>query len=97
MRVEVLDEKGQVLAPFSRERCVPLRADRTLQPVHWEGANDLSELRDQPVRFRFLLKQGQLYAFWVSPETSGASHGYVAAGGPSFTGMTDTERMAVGG
>ena len=29
---------------------------------------------------------GRLYAFWVSPEKSGASHGYVAAGGPDLTG-----------
>ena len=42
------------------------------------------------VRFRFHLRNGELYAFWVSPEASGASHGYVAAGGPGFTGMTDT-------
>jgi len=27
---------------------------------------------------------------WVSPDRSGASHGYVAAGGPEFTGPTDT-------
>jgi hypothetical protein len=33
---------------------------------------------------------GSLYAFWVSPESTGASHGYVAAGGPGFTGPTDT-------
>ena len=39
---------------------------------------------------RFTLRRGRLYAFWVSPERSGASHGYVAAGGPGFTGPTDT-------
>ncbi|MCK4294415.1 MAG: hypothetical protein KAY65_14550 [Planctomycetes bacterium] len=27
---------------------------------------------------------------WVSPDFSGASHGYVGAGGPGFTGPTDT-------
>jgi hypothetical protein len=31
-----------------------------------------------------------LYSFWVSPERSGASQGYVAAGGPGFTGARDT-------
>jgi hypothetical protein len=39
---------------------------------------------------RFYLRNGALYAFWVSPEESGASHGYVAAGGPDFTGPRDT-------
>ena len=44
----------------------------------------------RPVRFRFQLTNGSLYAFWVSPDATGASHGYVAAGGPGFTGPRDT-------
>ena len=58
--------------------------------MHWKGADDLSALRGRAVHFRFVLRDASLYAFWVSPETSGASHGYVAAGGPGFTGPTDT-------
>jgi hypothetical protein len=42
------------------------------------------------VRFRFHLSNGSLYSFWVSPDDSGASHGYIGAGGPGFTGPTDT-------
>ena len=38
-------------------------------------------LADKPVKFRFHLRNGCLYAFWVSPSPAGASHGYVAAGG----------------
>jgi hypothetical protein len=88
--VDVLDEDGQPIAPFTRENCVPVRADATCQPVTWQGADDLSRLAGRPVRFRFHLSDGHLYAFWVSPEATGASHGYVAAGGPGFTGPTDT-------
>lgn len=33
---------------------------------------------------------GQLYSFWVSPDLTGASDGYVAAGGPGFTTAIDT-------
>jgi hypothetical protein len=90
LRVEVLDRDGQVVPPFTRQNCPPLHADATLQAVSWTGASDLSALAGTPVRIRFLLRQGSLYAFWVSPEPSGASHGYVAAGGPGFTGDTDT-------
>jgi len=93
LRVEILDEEGQVIAPFSRANGVPIREDGTLLPVRWAGADDLSALAGQPVRFRFYLTNGQLYAFWVSPAESGASHGYVAAGGPGFTGPTDTVGM----
>ena len=59
-----------------------------------DGADDLSALAGKPVRFRFHLRNGSLYSFWVSPETSGASHGYVAAGGPGFTGPADTVGQA---
>jgi len=42
------------------------------------------------VRFKFHLTNGRLYSFWVSTEKTGASHGYVAAGGPGFGGPIDT-------
>jgi len=89
LRVEVLDESGEVIKGFGRAACKPLRGDKTLMPVRWGGRN-LSKLAGKPVRFRFHLRGGSLYAFWVSPDKSGASHGYVAAGGPGFTGTTDT-------
>jgi len=91
LRVEVLGADGQPIAPFTRDNCVALSADKTLQPVKWEGAEDLSALAGTSVRFRFHLHNGRLYAFWVSPDASGASRGYVAAGGPGFTGATDTQ------
>jgi len=90
LRVEVLDEHGRVISPFTRANCIAIRADATLQAMRWKGADDLSRLAGQPVNFRFRLKNGSLYSFWVSPDESGASHGYVAAGGPGFTGPTDT-------
>ena len=90
LRVEVLDASGAVIAPFSSETCIPLHADSTRQSVVWSGASDLSAVRGKPVRFRFSLRKGRLYAFWVSDAPSGASNGYVSAGGPGFTGPRDT-------
>lgn len=89
LRVEVLDEAGHVLAPFTREACAPVRADSARQVVSWNGAADLAALAGKVVRFRFHLQRGGLYAFWVSPDSSGASQGYVAAGGPEFMGSRD--------
>jgi hypothetical protein len=89
LTVEVLDERGQAVTGLTRADCVPVQADRTLQAVTWKTGK-LATVVDKPVRFRFHLKAGRLYAFWVSPETSGASHGYVAAGGPGLTGPVDT-------
>lgn len=90
LRVEVLGPDWQPVAPFSYENCSPIRADKTLEQVRWETSSDLSALAGKPVRFRFHLRNGRLYAFWISPDPSGASNGYVAGGGPGFTGLTDT-------
>ncbi|MBM3336005.1 glycosyl hydrolase family 32, partial [Candidatus Sumerlaeota bacterium] len=89
LRVEVLDEAGQVIAPFTAEACVPVAADQTAHRLRWKSVADLSSLANQPVRFRFHLRNGHLYAFWVSPDASGASRGYVTAGGPGFTENRD--------
>ena len=94
LQVEVLDGDGKVIEPFSRANCTAVKGDATLLPVRWRGAADLAPLAGKPVRFRFHLRDGRLYAFWVSPEASGASHGYVAAGGPGFSGPTDTIGLA---
>jgi len=89
LKAEVLDEDGKVMEPFSLNNCVPVSSDKTLTQLNWQKKN-LADLAGKPVRFRFHLRNGSLYAFWVSPDKSGASHGYIGAGGPGFTGPTDT-------
>jgi hypothetical protein len=37
---------------------------------------------------------GSLYSFWVTPNAAGASFGYVAAGGPGFSGPVDNAGQA---
>jgi len=87
MHVELLDSEGSVVATSK-----PLKGiDETLARVEWAGEADLSKWSGQPLRFRFNLLEGALYAFWVTPDESGASHGHLAAGGPGLTGPTDTE------
>jgi len=81
LRADVLNERGEVLA-----RSETVAGDRTSLGVPL----DLAGLAGKPVRFRFHLKGGKLYSFWVAADDSGASRGYVAAGGPGFTGPTDT-------
>ena len=83
------------MSPFTAADCVPVRADKTLQRVEWKDAADLGRASGKTVKFRFRLTNGKLYAFWVSPEESGASHGYIAAGGPGFTEPTDTAGAGV--
>jgi len=90
LRVEILDEAGQPVAPYTLANCRPVAVDSTLAPVVWDGAEEVSALRGKPVRLRFSLRQAALYAFWVSRDATGRSDGYVAGGGPGFTGVTDT-------
>ncbi len=89
LRVEVLDSAGQPLPPFDRRRCPAIRGDSTRQRVVWDEAPDLSAVAGQPVRLRFHLTAGKLYSFWVTPDPDGASYGYVAGGGPGFSGPLD--------
>jgi hypothetical protein len=90
LRAEVLDMDGNPIEPFTMAKSIPVSADSTLAAVAWEGNPDLSALAGQPVCFRFELTDGSLYAFWVSQDESGRSDGYVAAGGPGYTGPKDT-------
>ena len=87
---EVLDQSDQVIAPFTSANCVAVTTGGTSRQITWAGASDLSALRGRPVKFRFTMRGGQLYAFWVSPDLSGASYGYLTAGGPGIPGGIDT-------
>jgi hypothetical protein len=69
----------------------PLIGDTTKQRIEWTDRADLSALSGKPVRFRFHLTHGQLFAFWVTPDPNGASNGYVGAGGPQYSGTMDTK------
>lgn len=89
LRVEILDQDHQPVGGFGRKQCVPIATDGTLHQVHWMEESDLSSLAGRPVRFRFHLTRGRLYSFWVSSSPDGASHGYVAAGGPGYAGPRD--------
>jgi len=88
LRAEILNEAGEVIVPFDWENSETLRTNSTSRELKWR--HDLSALRNQPVRFRFHLTNGRLYAFWVSRDARGSSQGYVAAGGPAFSGATDS-------
>jgi hypothetical protein len=88
LRVELLDREGREMSGFSAEECVPVRGDSTQAGVRWRES-DLGGIAGQPVRFRFRLTAGSLYAFWVSRSSGGESGGYVAAGGPGFTTLAD--------
>ncbi len=89
LTVDVLDQSGNVIPGFSASNCLPVSVNKTLQEITWNGVS-LSSLSGQSVKFRFNLTNGSLYSFWVTASAQGASNGYVAGGGPGFTGVIDT-------
>ena len=89
LRAEILDREHRVIPGFSREDCRPVRGDSTRVLLRWNGTDDMSRLSSAPVRIRFFLTRGRLYAFWIAPDLHGASRGYVAMGGPNLSGDVD--------
>lgn len=85
LRTELLDEGGKVLATSKA-----VSVDSTKRRLEWNGRADVSAHAGQAVRFRFHVTRGSLFAFWVTPDANGTSHGYVGAGGPGFNGVQDT-------
>ena len=88
---ELLDAEGKVIKGFSKSDCVPVKTNKTLVAVTWKEAKSLPATKDAQLRFRFYLKNGKFYSFWVSKDQSGASQGYVAAGGPGYDTIQDTK------
>lgn len=50
---------------------------------------DLSALVGSDVRLKFSLRDGELYSFWFADDAAGKSGGYLAGGGPGYSGWTD--------
>ena len=86
---EVLDESGKPVPGYTADDCECLfREDSTKRAIAWKGG-DLGRFAGKPVRFRFKLRTATLFSFWVSQKASGESGGYVAAGGPAYSGLKD--------
>ena len=85
LKVELLDADGNPIPGFTKRNCVVMRgADKTKQLITWKGKQDITDLQGRTIRAKFYLTRGDLYAFWISPWTSGESRGYTAGGGPGL-------------
>ncbi len=89
VRAEVLDDSGRAISGFSMKDCLPMTEDSTRSQIRWKGGRDLTALAGKPVRLRFHVRNASLYSFWASADESGASRGFVAAGGPGFERTID--------
>lgn len=63
LRVELQDADGAPLPGFTLEDCLEHYGDSVDQTIAWKGGGDVSALAGTPVRIRFALSDGDLYAF----------------------------------
>ena len=89
LRLEIMDHEQKLIEPFSAKNCYPISVDGTKICVNWKGSNNLSQLIDKSVSFKFIMTNGSLFSFWMSPDKTGKSKGFLAAGGPGYKNQID--------
>jgi hypothetical protein len=63
LKVEVLDAAETPIPGFAAGDSVVIRGDNLRHPVRWKGNQVLDLLRGRPVKLRFILLSGNIYAF----------------------------------
>ena len=54
-----------------------------------EKQRNIARAKEKNVKLGFTLTNDSRYSFWITDDTNGASHGYVGADGPEFSGTRD--------
>ncbi len=65
VRVGIVDENGWPLPRYSPEDCDVIYGDELERDVTWRGSSDLSFLRGKVVRFKFELRDADVYAMQI--------------------------------
>ena len=63
IRVEVQDERGRVIPGYSEEECEPIQGNLADRPVLWTRGKTLAALNGRSVRFKFVLRNAQIYSY----------------------------------
>ncbi len=65
VQVEVQDPDGKPIQGFELAQMDPVYGDELARPASWNSGADLGTLAGKPVRFRFAMKDADLYAYRV--------------------------------
>jgi len=60
--VELLDNQGNIIQGHSADDCIPLTGNEISRVVDWKQGSDLSALQNTAVKFRFKLKDADLFS-----------------------------------
>ena len=73
-------QDGKIIEGFSADDCLAFSGDSTCAMLTWQGGKDVSFLKDTTFRIRFVMENGEFYAFWLSETEDGDSNGYYGGG-----------------
>ena len=62
LQVEIQDANGKPLPGYALSDCPPLTGDHIEQTVKFKGGSDVGALADKPIRLRFRISNGDLFA-----------------------------------
>ncbi len=80
IRAEIRDTDNKVIPGFSLDECNPFSGDSTCTELTFTSGKNLGELQGKDFSIRFVVEDGEFYAFWVSDTADGESGGFLAAG-----------------
>lgn len=80
LRAAITESDGTPIPGFTFDDCIGMNTDSTRHEIRWRDGRNLAELSGSAVRLRLEASEGALYAFWVSDNENGRSHGCLAAG-----------------
>lgn len=63
IRVELLDEDGNLLPGFDRACCDPIVGDEISKTVTWRSGYSMAKYAGMPVRLRFVMKDADIYSY----------------------------------
>jgi hypothetical protein len=66
--VEIQDENGSPIPGFTLADCEEIGGNFIDQRVYWKRGADVSSLAGKPIRLKFQMKRGKLYAFQFTAE-----------------------------
>ncbi len=62
-RVEILDERGEIIPGFTAEECDPINKDLVSFKVTWKNKANLDVIQTNKIKLRFQMRNAKLYAF----------------------------------
>lgn len=78
IKIALLDEAGNEIPGYITQEFDEIKRNGTRILCSWKN-NPTVKIKDN-VRFKFTVKEGALYSFWVSKKNTGESGGYLGAG-----------------